>query len=161
MPQRSCNPIKLKNPLFLTLYCILRQLFRCLSHKSQVKMEGLTTTTPETLVNLEEPPPLDFANISSTETTTPELTTSILMQTMQTLLHNGTTLSPEILQDLKDTTTENLEALARNETIGEQELKEWQKTSKCIQMGQFLVIFQLCDLVSNINSLKMHFISFM
>ena len=124
-------------------------------------MEGLTTTTPETLVNLEEPPPLMFANISSTETTTPELTTSILMQTMQTLLHNGTTLSPEILQDLKDTTTENLEALARNETIGEQELKEWQKTSKCIQMGQFLVIFQLCDLVSNINSLKMHFISCM
>ena len=116
-------------------------------------MEGLTTTTPETLVNLEEPPPLMFANISSTETTTPELTTSILMQTMQTLLHNGTTLSPEILQDLQDTTTENLEALARNETIGEQELKEWQKTSKCIQMGQFLVIFQLCDdLVSNIEA---------
>merc|ERR1711953_712057 len=115
------------------------------SHKSQVKMEGLTTTTtPETLVNLEEPPPLDFANISSTETTTPELPTSILTQTMQTLLHNGTTLSPEILQDLKDTTTENLEALARNETIGEQELKEWQKT-----MYEIKQIFQGGSLYPN------------
>ena len=91
-------------------------------------MEGLTsTTTTETLVNLEEPPPSEFADIFSTETT-PELTSSILIQT---LLNNTTLSTDEILQDLKDT-TENLEALARNETIGEQELKEWQKTSKCI-----------------------------
>ena len=129
MPQRWSNPIKLKNPLFLTLLSYVNFLDALVSHKSQVKMEGLTsTTTTETLVNLEEPS--EFADISSTETT-PELTSSILMQT---LLYNSTTLSTdEILQDLKDT-TENLEALARNETIGEQELKEWQKTSKCIQV---------------------------
>ena len=129
MPQRcSLIQLKAKESTVFDTTTVLRQLSWCLSHKSQVKMEGLTsTTTTETLVNLEEPPPSEFADIFSTETT-PELTSSILIQT---LLNNTTLSTDEILQDLKDT-TENLEALARNETIGEQELKEWQKTSKCI-----------------------------